>query len=545
MAYLNYNQQSQNNQQQGMNQQQQQGQIPTTGAPAVSNPAPLPMPNQQTQQQQARQSQKGSGQFVNLRGYIQQNQPKAQEISGAVGQNIGQQAQQIGQQVQKQQQDLSARIAENQGRIGEQQQFGQQQIQQALAQEKTGTQNPFSAENLNRFRDIVSGRETFGTVAGLNLAPAQQQFGELSRYTQNVGQAPVRNELLRDTFSKVGQYGTGQRSLDEMLLASSQPAMQSLVEGAKATQQQYANQLQQAQSQAAIQQAALAEAQKAASKGLQEQLTGEQTGIKSAVDLSAQQAKDEVTQLFNRIKSGQISKADAELLGIKQGQILMKDVVDPNRAAAERSLSQYTNQGLRDLTPYSSETRAIAGGTDYQDYLDRIGVSAEDVINEKQLAQSRALAQLAGQTDPYLNANVGGFQKSKEAILGELKQQQELANKSYEHMVKNAVGSQIAADILGLDVGKIDNWDLRFNPYVQYYQTPENVLSARMHGAGLTDPRFSGKIEDMNRRLAQYMDTYRGKINESLGARQAQIVQDGGIIKPRYQRFGRIRGKIK
>ena len=79
---------------------QTSGAAPSAPAPMSSSPAPSGQAPQQSQARPPRQP-RGSGSFVNLRRYIDENKPATQRLSQAVGSNVGKQEQAIRQGLER------------------------------------------------------------------------------------------------------------------------------------------------------------------------------------------------------------------------------------------------------------------------------------------------------------------------------------------------------------------------------------------------------------------------------------------------------------
>jgi hypothetical protein len=592
MAYLNYNQQNKQQQAGGMTMPQQQQQSPSTGAPAISSPAPLPITGvQQPTQQQARQSQKGSGQFVNLRGYIQQNQPKAQEISGAIGQNIGQQAQQIGQQVQKQQQDLTSRIQENQGRIAEQQQFGQQQIEAARA-----GQAQLAAQDVDRFRKIATGSEFFGNTQGLDTTKIQQGLGELTRYSQNIEQQPVRNELLRSTFLKSGEYGAGQKALDDLLLATNQPAMQNLVSSTRGAVQQQRGGLTQAQQDSSSRMAALRQLADTSKQDIQTKLGEKKSDLQTTVEERAAQLTKERDSLLKGLQAGQLTRQQAEQLGLTEGQMLFGQAgsgVGMSAAQSNEYLQNIAAQLGTSVDQLISNKTGL-GGIDYSGILGGIKTTGENVLTKEEDVAATELARLAGAgRDLFLNANVGGYDASKAQQFSALKSSLAEAQKNYEQTAAD-IASRSGRMAAAMQVASYGRGEA---PAAQSYAAGNNLYGVNMSGVNAAMPAVAQKLGiDMQgvqfsrdpitgqyqfgsganktiltpelmasltgtRSVEEYgnqliSNAQQQAYNETLsGIRQSfrpqtlqyvdqELAKDGGIMKSRYERFGRLRGKV-
>lgn len=181
-----------------------------------------------------------SGMATNLRQYIQANRPQTQRISQAAAGNIGAQAESIGAQVQKQKQAQQQQIQQNINRRNEAQTFAQGLINQA------GQSGNVDATDVQRFRQLATGKETFDDVDELDLTRQDIDAKRLQQTAQNAATARGQADILRDTFSRQGrQYTRGQSGLDRLLLAGDEQARQQIQQqaqtGAQQTAQDIAN----------------------------------------------------------------------------------------------------------------------------------------------------------------------------------------------------------------------------------------------------------------------------------------------------------------
>lgn len=145
---------------------------PQTGATAGSSTiqASDTQGSQQAPQSAGRRPSEGgkgsSGQFTNIRKYIEANKPQATKMAGAAGAQTQKQSQAIGQQVQQQKQQLKQQIQQNQAKLDQAKKFSDQQLWLA------GGMQPDSSGNVPKTTQGDSGladRETYAQNRQLTL----------------------------------------------------------------------------------------------------------------------------------------------------------------------------------------------------------------------------------------------------------------------------------------------------------------------------------------------------------------------------------------
>lgn len=286
-------------------QQQQQTQDPTqiagqgatiTGAQAA--------PAQTAAPQQAAGKQKGSGLFTNLQKYVKANKPAAERMGQAIQADVGQKAQNIQQQIQKQQSEFQRRLAQNQANLQQSRQFAQEAVQSA------GTEQSPSAEEIQRFRDLATGKTRFDQVGPLNLAEAGSRAKALQDLTSQAGRAEGRDRLLRETFGDQAQYTRGQQALDALILGRS-PAQQKLQEQVQKRAQQTQQELRDARSQALAERGALTQEGRRFREDLGQQVEGAREQVLTDVDAAVEQARQAMLQeqqsFADALASGQLT----------------------------------------------------------------------------------------------------------------------------------------------------------------------------------------------------------------------------------------------
>lgn len=160
-----------------------------------------------------------SGMFTNLRKYINQNQAGAQNISSRLQQNASQENTKIQQAISKQKNDFASRVDSNRNRMQQAQQFGQQAVQQASAQESMPYLQQQAAdkqERIDSFQPINNqqvldyqnylqknqqGPMNFSQFADQNLGVTQNQQ-QLQQQQQTYQQ---EQDSLRNSIQNYGQ----------------------------------------------------------------------------------------------------------------------------------------------------------------------------------------------------------------------------------------------------------------------------------------------------------------------------------------------------
>ena len=211
---------------QGLNvlgdQQQQTDQPQTSTGPVGSTGAPTPPSVQASPQQQ-----RGSGSFVNLNRFIQENQPATQKLAGAVTKGIEKEAGQVRKGLEKSQERFQQGLQQGQQRLQQSKDFAQQAVQ------KAGT-GQLQDIDFQRFQNIASGSETFANVAPIDLSQQQAKLRALKSLAGRPESEQARTSLVDRTF-KGPRRTAGQTALDTLLLGASPQASQQIAQQARTT----------------------------------------------------------------------------------------------------------------------------------------------------------------------------------------------------------------------------------------------------------------------------------------------------------------------
>lgn len=349
---------------------------------------------QQTQTTNKAAPKASSGMFTNIQKYVEKNRPQAQAMGKAVKEDVENKAGDIRSAVEGAQKRLGEDIQRaEQARTGAEQ-FAKEQIQ-SIIQPTQQAQAP-TEENRAKYQELLGG-EIGGYIAPQAQDLSQQILDakQLAQQTQKASTEQGRQNLLKETFKKQGDYTRGMSGLDQLIMAGDPAAMQQI-----ADVQGIGNQLMQGSGvddpstpyideSLGIQQVGSNMAAKAASEQAQKQdvlnRIKEQYGtavsdIEKGIDTrqaEAQRFKDMIASEFGAGSDLEISKQVADALGLKEGIIYD---VDP---------TSYYQSIMTDPT---------AAGVMTQDELDKIV----------------ALQNLGGQDLKYGGfTDVGGYDQSK------------------------------------------------------------------------------------------------------------------------------------
>lgn len=279
---------------------------PQTGATAGSGTiqASDTQGSQQAPQSAGRRPSEGgkgsSGQFTNIRKYMEANKPQATKMAGAAGAQTQKQSQAIGQQVQQQKQQLQQQIQQNQSKLGQAQDFAQQQLQAAQSGQE------LKQEDVSRFRNLATGKEAFNDVQEMNLAKQQVAARRLQQQAAGAGTEQGRRDLLKQAFGRGGrQYTRGQQGLDDLIVSGSADARKQLVDQTRGAAEAAQAGIKQAQQQQLRDIAGLEQQGQQFRTGLEEQTTGAQQGIVTEADAALEAAKDARQEQLAQLEASQ------------------------------------------------------------------------------------------------------------------------------------------------------------------------------------------------------------------------------------------------
>lgn len=271
-----------------------------------------------------------SGQYTNIQKYVQKNQPQAQQIAGAVTQDVGKQAQAIQQQAAQKQAQQQQVLQANQQAVQQSQDWATQQLQNIMqgapAQQEGAPAFDISEDQQKRFQALMRG-EISGVqdVGPLNIAEQQAQARQLQQMTGQAETEAGRRQLLGQTFQKQGDYTRGMSGLDQLIVGGQQGAREALIQGVMGQGEQLGQGLQDitGQSQEAI--AAQDLALQQATTGLGELTEQTQQDIQGQMNFAYQQELDQRLEMGQSIDQAVAAAEQArnqkvqEMLGGEQG----------------------------------------------------------------------------------------------------------------------------------------------------------------------------------------------------------------------------------
>lgn len=279
----------------------------------------------------------GSGNFTNLKSYITANQPQAQKMASAATAQTEKQATAIGQQVNQQKQQLQNQIQQNNSKLTQAQDFANKQIESA----QTGGQ--LSNEDVNRFRNLASGQETFNDVQQMNLAKQQVAARRLQQQAATAGTEGGRRDLLKQAFTGAGQqYTRGQQGLDDAIVGGSAEARKSIVDQTKQAAQQAQQGIQGALTDQGKSIQELQQSNQNFAKDIQGRTTGAAQGIVTEADAALEAAKQSRQAQLEELSGVQSGLTDR--MGNLKSMLNMDDKA--NREKLMRDL-QFYNPDLK------------------------------------------------------------------------------------------------------------------------------------------------------------------------------------------------------
>jgi len=324
---------------------QNQGSSGSDGSGGVIQASPQGSSQNQSQGQSSSKGQGGkgsSGMFTNIRKYVDANKPQASKMAGAAAKTTEKEAQQIGNQVSQQQNKLQVQLDKNKQNLNQAKEFAQGQIDNAAS-----GANDLSQENVDRFRNLATGKESFNDVQEMNLAKQQLAAKRLEQQGMKAGTEQGRQDLLKNTFGQGDRaYTRGQQGLDALIVGGDADA-----------RTQLQNQVQQAASQAnqGIQTAAqnqatsiqdLQQQNQNFAQGLQDQTSGAATKFIEDADaamLAAQEARKQ-----------QVADLEAQASGFQERISGLQSGLDMSNQANREKL-------MRDLGFFKDDKNYAAG----------------------------------------------------------------------------------------------------------------------------------------------------------------------------------------
>lgn len=255
--------------------------------------------------------QQRSGSFTGLQQYIEANKPKIQQLSQDISGQIGQEAGELrGQAQQAREQFLGP-----QGQFAGGQEFIQKQIEQAGKQAPTQQQ----AERFKKFRT--------GAIETPGLQKESFRAKQLEQRAEKLATPGGRfSELQRLVGKQSPQYTSGQKRLDQLLLAGDPQSRQQAIRESRQATQGLGKQVGETAREIGAQKAALVQQA--------------QTGLQQAIDAErdARQAREERLRALD--VGGEISAEDLSALGLTSEQVQNLYGVDPSEYIRTGGITQ-------------------------------------------------------------------------------------------------------------------------------------------------------------------------------------------------------------
>ncbi len=259
-------------------------------------PQPKPLPSAQPQTGTTdRNKQRGTG-FTNLNKVLGANQGAGQKMGQAIGSNLSNQAGQVKQNIQQGQSQFQAGAQESTQKANNTIQQGAQ-LQQAAGETPEAYAARLAQANsadLTKQGQDLQGAAYTGPRGLENAGQIQSRASTVNALGRLAGNSAGQGQLLRSQVAQSGNYTQGQNALDQLLLGKEgQNAIQKGRQATTGINQQAQNSVQNAQTQAAAQDAAINANKSKVLQGLQNQLSGTgEDGVKGFT----QQAKEQAAQ---------------------------------------------------------------------------------------------------------------------------------------------------------------------------------------------------------------------------------------------------------
>lgn len=569
MAYLQQNPVDQQNQSSsqvlgpnGQQPQQQAQQVGPSGESAFIGATPSA--GQVAPQAPTTARKASSGQFTNLRSYIQANQGAGQKMGQAVTSNLSKQAQQVGASLEKQKQRYESQVQEQQQQLGQAKQQAQQTIQRAMGiapaqpqQQQAAPVQPsaevakqLTDQEIQSFRELASGAKQFKDVQDLNLAAEEAKKQEIARQSDALKSFEGRAGQLRELFGKRQAYGSGASTLDSLLLQRT-GNLQNLLGQTKGISEGVKQQVTGTREQANQQLANLLEANRQASQGLQQEVEGGRSGVISGLETKAEQERVQRQRLINEFLNPQVQQEQAELdqlLGYYSGEATRRRAIDAMRGSLGGMLEQTVANQLaadrRNSIISNVNQSNFRNNPLYQQYKSAVGSfssEAQDLENFREYLNRQT------RTSPVSTGD------ARAALENYIKTGQGLSNirieDDYGYMqpaVRAALGFEGSQDLATLQNIGLGGQAQSGNPYTgrifDAYQFNLNALEAER---AATEARIRQQRDNVQKQLE-------AEIAKQTGVAYPQFATGGDISREtlasdldraRYAALSRLAGK--
>lgn len=252
-------------------------------------------------------------------------------------------------------QDELLRLQNMQGRFDE-----SQRLDAELAGLPTEVQENLAESDVQRFRNLLEGRERFDT-ASLNVNDQMKAARDLQDITSGVNTSEGRKAALRNLMAGKDQYSRGQASLDSFLVGSDQDAVNELI-------------------------------------GARDQAT---VGSQNIKDTQRQALRD-----VAGISQDQATMRQDLTTGVETGQADLRAALEARALTGEGTFGSRVQDALASGRGLSEEDAAALGigntyGSDVGSNFNAadLGYTSDQVANLNDMAQATGFSQLAGQTD--------------------------------------------------------------------------------------------------------------------------------------------------
>jgi len=325
----------------GSNVQQQGQQAPVGGTQSATIEG-----NQGNSSQPSTNAKKpSSGQFTNLKNYLQANQGAGQKIGQQLTGGMQKQAEQIGNAVNQQKQQYQSQVQQQEA----QRKLADQQAQKTLQKaQNLSAQAGLSQQEIADYKALTSGQKTFQDVQDMNLTPQQVQQQQLAQQAENLKTFEGRQGQLRENFGKQRQYGQGMASLDNLLLQKQ--GLPQVLDQAKSFTEGTKSNIEGAKQFSREQLGKLIADNQAFAKGLQTKAETGQTGVISALDQlqqkTAAQRLNELNTQFNPFLTAE-QKELADLEKYYAGEAVRQRLVDSTKQSLGNQFASTTNREVQ------------------------------------------------------------------------------------------------------------------------------------------------------------------------------------------------------
>lgn len=337
--------------------------------------------------------QQGSG-YTNIQKVLSANQ--GNQLGSAVGQNLQNTETQAQQNLQSAQSQFNQQTQANQANTQANQQLAQNVLADPTQYVAQGTNTPSAAnsQNASQFTNLLSGQYQ-GPTALTNAQQLQNQAANVAQQGQALQTSGGRIGLLQQMIGNPN-YSTGDANLDSLLLGqSNSPALQQAKQQALGLTGQVNNAVAGAAAQGQQQAAQAQQFGQALQGQLANNITSQTQALQQQATQAQQTSNQQYQQALSDLQSGNVTPAEAQALGLTQGENVY-NLLNGNNAA--QFLTENPNQA-----------------------------NIANTATQQQYAQMQALQQLGGQylSQPatqalqnFQNPSLAGTYASQQNLIG-------------------------------------------------------------------------------------------------------------------------------